>query len=78
MGGSGWAEFPDESCGRVDVADWFESARSAPLGLAWFVSGIDWSGEEKQKNTLRRGFLRATDNHLAIEQPDGTPFFAVG
>ena len=29
-------------------------------------------------NPLRRGFLRSTANHHALEQADGTPFFAIG
>jgi hypothetical protein len=38
----------------------------------------DWSGEEKRQNPLRRGFLRPTANHHALEQADGTPFFVLG
>ena len=41
-------------------------------------NAIAWSEEEKQQNTLRRGFLKATANGHALEQPDGTPFFAIG
>ena len=39
---------------------------------------VAWSEEEKEKNPLRRGFLRATANRHAIEQADGTPFFVIG
>ena len=35
---------------------------------------VAWSEKEKEENPLRRGFLRATANHHAIEQADGTPF----
>src|SRR3954453_10689128 len=42
-----------------------------------FVAG-DWTEAEKQANPLRRGFLRPTANHHALEQADGTPFFVVG
>jgi hypothetical protein len=44
-------------------------------GLHGSFKAIEWSEEEKQKNTLRRGFVRATANHHAVEQADGTPFF---
>jgi Protein of unknown function (DUF4038)/Domain of unknown function (DUF5060)/Putative collagen-binding domain of a collagenase len=37
-----------------------------------------WTESEKQANPLRRGFLRATANHHALEQADGTPFFVLG
>jgi len=39
---------------------------------------IAWSETEKQRNPLRRGFLRATANQHAVELADGTPFFIVG
>lgn len=41
-------------------------------------TAVEWSEAEKQQNTLRRGFLRATANHHAIEQADGTLFFILG
>lgn len=41
-------------------------------------TAIPWSEEEKKQNPLRRGFLRATSNHHALEQADGTPFFVIG
>lgn len=47
-------------------------------GLHGEFRAIDWSEEEKQQNPLRRGFLRATANHHAIEQADGSPFFIIG
>ncbi len=37
-----------------------------------------WSEAEKEANPLRRGFLRATANHHALQHADGTPFFALG
>ena len=37
-----------------------------------------WTEEEKQQNPLRRGFLRATPNHHALQLADGTPFFIIG
>jgi Domain of unknown function (DUF5060) len=39
---------------------------------------VDWSEDEKHKNPLRHGFLKATANQHAIEQADGTPFFLIG
>jgi hypothetical protein len=41
-------------------------------------TAVAWTEAEKQQNTVRRGFLRATANHHAIEQADGTPFFILG
>jgi hypothetical protein len=38
----------------------------------------DWTEAEKQANPLRRGFLRPTANHHALENADGTPFFVIG
>ena len=39
---------------------------------------VNWTEQEKESNPLRRGFLRSTPNHHALEQPDGTPFFVIG
>ncbi len=39
---------------------------------------VPWSEPEKKANPLRRGFLRTTANHHAMEHADGTPYFAVG
>jgi hypothetical protein len=39
---------------------------------------VPWSAEEKGSNPLRRGFLRPTANHHALELVDGTPFFVLG
>ncbi|MBV8811160.1 MAG: DUF5060 domain-containing protein, partial [Acidobacteriaceae bacterium] len=38
----------------------------------------DWTEAEKQANPLRRGFLRPTANHHALETADGTPFLVIG
>ena len=60
---------------------WRSGSEPEDSGLAGktgsFVA-VDWSEEEKQENPLRRGFLRATANHHALEQADGTPFFVIG
>lgn len=60
---------------------WRSGSTPTDAGLAGktgsFVASA-WTEEEKQKNPLRRGFLRATPNHHALEQADGTPFFVIG
>ena len=60
---------------------WRSGSNPPDKGLAGksgsFVAA-DWSGEEKRQNPLRRGFLRPTANHHALEQADGTPFFVLG
>jgi hypothetical protein len=60
---------------------WRSGSSPADPGLSGKTGSftvIDWSEEEKQQNPLRRGFLRSTANHHALEQPDGTPFFVIG
>jgi hypothetical protein len=47
-------------------------------GKTGSFTAIDWSEAEKQQNPLRRGFLRSTPNHHALEQADGTPFIVIG
>ncbi len=47
-------------------------------GKSGSFTAVAWTAAEKQTNPLRRGFLRATANHHALEFPDGTPFFAIG
>ena len=60
---------------------WRSGSNPPDQGLAGktgsFVA-VDWSEAEKLQNPLRRGFLRATANHHALEQADGTPFFVIG
>lgn len=60
---------------------WRSGSDPADPGLAGksgAFTAIPWTEAEKQQNPLRRGFLRATANHHAIEQADGTPFFILG
>ena len=60
---------------------WKSGSTSADPGLSGKTGSFvatSWSEEEKQQNPLRRGFLRATSNHHALEFPDGTPFLALG
>ncbi len=47
-------------------------------GKSGSFEAIDWTEQEKQQNPLRRGFVRATANHHALELADGTPFFILG
>src|SRR5579871_1293587 len=60
---------------------WRSGSNPADPGLAGKTgsfSAVDWTEAEKQQNPLRRGFLRATANHHALELADGTPFFVLG
>jgi hypothetical protein len=60
---------------------WQSGSAPADLGLAGksgSFTAVAWSEEEKQQNPLRRGFLRATANHHAVELADGTPYLIVG
>ena len=60
---------------------WRSGAAPADAGLAGKTgsfTAVSWSEDEKRANPLRRGFLRPTANHHALEQADGTPFFVVG
>jgi hypothetical protein len=47
-------------------------------GQSGSFEAVAWSGAEKEANPLRRGFLRATANHHALEHADGTSFLALG
>jgi len=47
-------------------------------GKSGSFTAIDWTEKEKNENPLRHGFLRASDNHHALNHADGTPFFAIG
>lgn len=51
---------------------------SGLTGKTGAFTARDWTESEKQENPLRRGFIRATSNHHALEYADGTPFFAIG
>jgi hypothetical protein len=60
---------------------WKSGSEPADPGLAGkqgSFEAIDWTEAEKRANPLRRGFLRPTPNHHALELADGTPFFVVG
>lgn len=60
---------------------WRSGSSPADPGLDGKTGGftaVAWTEEEKRANPLRHGFLRATANQHALEQPDGTPFFVLG
>ncbi len=60
---------------------WRSGSKPEDPGLAskrGSFEAVAWSEAEKAANPLRRGFLRATANHHALQYADGTPFFAVG
>jgi hypothetical protein len=60
---------------------WRSASTPADPGLAGksgAFTAVAWSAEALRENPLRRGFLRATPNQHALEQPDGTPFFVLG
>jgi hypothetical protein len=60
---------------------WRSGSAPADPGLAGksgSFAATAWTEAEKQQNPLRRGFLRSTSNHHALEQADGTPFFVIG
>jgi hypothetical protein len=47
-------------------------------GKTGSFTAVAWTESEKDENPLRRGFLRSTANHHALEYADGTPFLAIG
>jgi len=60
---------------------WRSGSSPADPGLAGksgSFTATAWSEEEKRQNPLRRGLLRSTPNHHALEHADGTPFFVAG
>jgi hypothetical protein len=61
--------------------NWRSGSTPADTGLggkSGSFKAIAWAEAEKQENPLRRGFLRSTANHHALEMADGTPFFVLG
>jgi hypothetical protein len=63
--------------------EWEWRSGSDPLdsGLSGKTGGFiatEWTESEKGENPLRRGFLRPSQNHHALELADGTPFFVLG
>lgn len=67
----------------TEPGKWTWKSGSAPddPGLAdqsGSFEAVAWSEAEKTVNSLRRGFLRSTANHHALEDADSTPFLAIG
>src|SRR6266542_1170554 len=66
---------------RPGAWKWRSGSAPADPGLSGQTgsfAAIEWTEAEKQQNPLRRGFLRPTANHHALEQADGSPFFVIG
>jgi hypothetical protein len=60
---------------------WRSGSNPSDPGLAGKsgrFTAVAWTEQEKQQNPLRRGFLRPTPNHHALEQADGAPFLVIG
>ena len=60
---------------------WRSGSSPADPGLSGKTgafTAVDWTDAEKQANSLRHGFLRATANRHALQHADGAPFFAIG
>ncbi len=47
-------------------------------GKSGSFTAVLWTEAEKAENPLRRGFLRSTPNHHALQFDDGSPFFVIG
>ena len=63
------------------VWKWRSGSDPADPGLAGKTGSFtakDWTEAEKQQNPLRRGLLRPSANHHALQTADGTPFFVIG
>ena len=60
---------------------WKSGSNPEDPGLSGKTGSFDavaWTESEKNENPLRRGFVRSTANHHALEHADGTPFLAIG
>jgi Domain of unknown function (DUF5060) len=67
----------------TEPGDWTWQSGSNPpgeglAGKTGSFTAVTWSEAEKQENPLRRGFLRATASHHAVDLADGTPFLILG
>jgi hypothetical protein len=63
------------------VWSWKSGSDPNDLGLTGNTgsfTAIEWSEKEKNKNPLRRGFLKASANQHALIYADSTPYFAIG
>lgn len=60
---------------------WKSGSSSNDAGLSnqtGSFNAIEWTEAEKNKNPLRRGFIRATANQHALMHADSTPYIAIG
>jgi hypothetical protein len=48
------------------------------IGKTGSFTAVAWTETELNENPLRRGMIRPTANHHALEHADGTPFLAIG
>ncbi len=67
----------------IQPGRWTWKSGSSPIdpglaGKTGSFTAVGWTDAEKNENPLRRGFLRSSANHHALEHADGTPFLAVG
>jgi hypothetical protein len=67
----------------IAPGEWKWTSGSSPedtglSGKSGSFAAVGWTEQEKQANSLRHGFIRATANQHALEHADGTPFFAIG
>ena len=63
------------------VWTWKSGSRPGDPGLSGksgSFTAITWTEKEKTENPLRHGFLKASENHHALNHTDGTPYFAIG
>lgn len=63
--------------------EWSWQSGSDPVdaGLAGkngAFTAVAWTDAEKNENSIRRGMIRPSANHHALEYADGTPYLAIG
>ena len=60
---------------------WTSGSEPADPGLsgkAGSFTAVEWTESEKEAVPVRRGMIRPTANHHALEYSDGTPYLAIG
>ncbi len=67
----------------TEPGNWSWRSGSTPeddglAGKTGSFTAIPWTEQELEQNPLRRGFLRPSPNHHALETADGAPFFVIG
>ncbi len=63
--------------------EWTWTSGSSPAdpglsGKSGAFTAVAWTEAELNENPLRRGMIRPSDNHHALDYADGTPFLAIG